>query len=215
MPFGAAVLLVEGRVLFVLAGSRLGAVAWITPSARQGEMALSRLERVAYLPLSLRLGGGWRQRVRVALISWWRAGLPGRRLAAGASPRAGPVLALRAQTLMARPSRERVADGLARAIRDARAGTPGFGAARRSHRQELLAASTVIGTLERRLRAGGLVSARRVALLRVLLSDGADPLYRPRERGALGSQLGAAAAALEPDRRSDRSSAGSESGRRL
>ena len=215
MRFGAAVFVVEARVLFVLAGWRSDALVWITPSGRQGEMAVSRLERVACPPLSLGLGVGWWQRVHLALIAWWRAGLLDRRLAAGASPRGGPVLALRAQTLTARRSRERVADGLARAIHDARAGTPGFSAAVRPHREELLAASIVIGTLERRLRAAEPVSARGVALLRVLLSDGASSLYRPCARGALGSELRAAAAALEPDRRSDRSSAGSELGQPL
>lgn len=199
----------------VLASRRSGGIAWMTPSDCQGEMALSRLEGVAYPPLSLRPGVGRRQRVHLALVAWWRAGLLDRQLAAGTSPRLSPVLALRAQTLTARRSRERVADGLARAIRDARAGTPGFSAAVRPHRQELLAASTVIGTLERRLRAAEPVSARGVALLRTLLSDGASPLYRPHERGALGSQLRAAAAALEPDRSRDASAARSELGQPL
>jgi hypothetical protein len=35
-------------------------------------------------------------------------------------------------------------------------------------------------------------------LLRVLLMDGSSALYRPSEPGALGSELRAAAAALEP-----------------
>ena len=91
-----------------------------------------------------------------------------------------------------------LAEGLARAIRDAHATTPGFSAAVRPQRQEVLAARAVLGTLERRLRAPEPVTARGVALLQALLTEGTSPLYRPDEPGALGSQLRAAAAALEP-----------------
>jgi hypothetical protein len=90
-----------------------------------------------------------------------------------------------------------VADGLARAMRDARATTVGFSAAVGPDRRELLAARTVLGALERRLRASEPVSVRGVAMLYVLLSDGSSSLYRPSEPGALGSELRAAAAALE------------------
>ncbi|MBV8948788.1 MAG: hypothetical protein JO286_04375 [Solirubrobacterales bacterium] len=61
----------------------------------------------------------------------------------------------------------------------------------------------MLATLDRRLRAPEPVSAHGVALLESLLTDGTSPLYRPTEPGALGSQLRAAAAALEPLTRQD------------
>lgn len=173
---------------------------------RQGrvEMALSRVEPVPASSFSLRLGVGRWRRIRFALIAWWCAEDLDRQLAAGTSPRTHAALAVRAQRITERHNRTRLADGLARVIRDAHATTPGFSAAIRPQRQEVRAARTVLATLERRLRAPEPVTARGMALLMALLTDGTSPLYRPSEPGALGSQLRAAAAALEPPDRSDR-----------
>ena len=88
-------------------------------------------------------------------------------------------------------------------LRSATDTAPGFTAAVRPHRREVLAARTVIEALERRLRAPEPVSARGMAILGGLLTEGTSPLYRPDEPGALGSQLRAAAAALEPASRWD------------
>jgi hypothetical protein len=106
--------------------------------------------------------------------------------------------------------RERVAAGLTRAVRDAEAGTPGFSAAVRPDRREVIAARTVLAALDHRLRGGEPVSPRGVALLESLLTDGASPLYRPAQPGALGSWLRAAAAALDPPARHDPARAGRE-----
>jgi hypothetical protein len=146
--------------------------------------------------LRSRPSGGF-SRVRLAVSAWWRAPGLDRQLAAGASPQESMLLALRARRITSRRGRGRVGDGLARAMRDARATRVGFSAAVGPDRRELLAARTVLGALERRLRGPEPVGARGVALLYVLLSDGSSPLYRPGERGALGSALRAAAAALE------------------
>ena len=132
-------------------------------------------------------------RLRLAVIAWWGAPRLDRQLVAGASPQGSSVLALRARRITTRRSRGRVADGLARAMRDARATRVGFCAALGPDRRELLAARTVLGALERRLRAPDAVGARGVGLLYVLLSDGSSPLYRPGGHGALGSELRAAA----------------------
>lgn len=182
----------------VAGATRSRTLARCTLIRRPVEMALARVERVASSPFSLRVGVGWWQRIRLALIAWWCAGRLDRQLAEGTSPRASAVLALRAQRITGRHSRRRLADGLARAIRDAQATTPGFSAAVWPHRQEVLAARTVLAAIDRRLRAPEPVAARGVALLQVLLTDGTSPLYRPSELGALGSQLRAAAAALDP-----------------
>jgi hypothetical protein len=136
--------------------------------------------------------------VRLWLIAGWLAAELDRQLAAGASPAASAVLAVRAQRLTSRRVRERVAAGLTRAVRDAEARTVGFSAAVRPDRREVVAARTVIATLDHRLRGAEPVSAQGVALLQSVLTDGTSPLYLPSERGALGSRLRAAAAALEP-----------------
>lgn len=161
-------------------------------------MSVADLERISYPPLSLRRGGGRCRRIRLALIAGWQAAELDRQLAAGAGPRASALLAVRAQRLTSRRYRARMAAGLARAVRDAEGSGRGFTAAVRPDRREVLAARTVLATLDGRLRAVEPVSAQGIALLELLLTDGASPLYRPTGPGALGSRLRAAAAALEP-----------------
>jgi hypothetical protein len=124
-----------------------------------------------------------------------------RELAAGVSPWASDALAARARRITAPRSRGSVAKGLARIQRTASAANAGFTAAVAPDRQEVLAAHAVIGALERRLRSSGPVTARGLAMLRELLTEPTSPMYRPEEPGALGSQLRAAAAALEPAKR--------------
>jgi hypothetical protein len=161
-------------------------------------MAVSGVERVASPRLARYPGVWWWQRVYVELIVRWRGAQLDRHLAGGASADASAALTLRAKRITDRRGRARVAAGLARVRRDAHASRPGVSAAVRPHRGEVLAARTVLDTLERRLAARERVTARGVALLRVLLTDGSSALYRPGEPGALGSELRAAAAALEP-----------------
>jgi hypothetical protein len=102
-----------------------------------------------------------------------------------------------------RRSRANVACGLARVVRSAVDNSRGFTAAVPPNRREVVAARTLIDTLERRLRAREPLTARGMAMLLELLSEPTSPLYRPAERGALGSRLRAAAAALEPTDRWD------------
>ncbi len=173
-------------------------------------MSVADLERISYPPLSLPRGEGWWSRIRLALVASWRAPELDRQLAEGASPGASALLAIRGERLTSRRHRARVAAGLARAVRDAEATTHGFSAAVRTDRREVVAARTVLATLDRRLRAVEPVSAQGVAVLESLLSDGASPLYRPTEPGALGSLLRAAAAALEPPARHDSLRVGQE-----
>jgi hypothetical protein len=141
--------------------------------------------------------GSWR-RVRLAAIVHWQAARIDRELAAGVSPRTSDALTLRAHMITRRRSRETVARGLARALRSAIDANPGFTAAVAPNRREVLAARTIIETLERRLRAPEALTARGMAMLRELLTEPTSPLYRPAEPGALGSRLRGAAAALEP-----------------
>jgi len=105
---------------------------------------------------------------------------------------------LRAQRITSRRGRTRVADGLARASRDAGEARAGFSAAVPPDQREVLAAATVLAAIDRRLRAPDPVTAEGMAQLLVLLTDGHSALYHRSEPGALGSRLRAAAAALEP-----------------
>lgn len=141
-------------------------------------------------------GGRWR-RLRLALIVRWHGAEIDRRLAAGEPPWTDDALALRARQITAPRSRERLAGGLAGALRSARNGAPGFTAAVRPHRADVLDAQALIGAIERRLREAGPVAAQGVAMISSLLIDGNGPLYRPGEPGTLGSRLRAAAAALQ------------------
>ena len=161
-------------------------------------MSVADLERISYPRLRFPAGRGRWRRLRLALISGWHAGELDDQLAAGVSPGASALLTIRSERLISRRYRARVAAGLARVVRDAEATTRGFSAAVRPDRREVIAARTVLATLDRRLRAAEPVSPRGVAMLESLLTDGASPLYRPTEPGALGSRLRAAAAALEP-----------------
>ncbi len=160
-------------------------------------MSVAELERFSYAPRVPSARGPGR-RIRLALIVAWRARELDRQLAAGANPDASALLAIRARRLMSRAHRALVAAGLARAVRDAKATTPGLSAAVRPYAREVIAAGAVLATLQARLRAAEPVTPHGVALLESLLADGTSELYRPTEPGALGSRLPAAAAALEP-----------------
>jgi hypothetical protein len=168
--------------------------------ARGAEMVGSGVEPVGSARLALRYGGERWRRVYAELTVWWRAARLDRQLAEGASPVASAALTVHARRITATRGRARVAAGLERVRRDALAPRPGYSATIRPHRREALAARTVLDALVRRLRAPERVSARGVALLRVLLTDGSSALYRPGEDGALGSALRSAAIALEPPR---------------
>jgi hypothetical protein len=148
------------------------------------------------------VAGYWR-RVRLSAFVWWGAVWLDRELASGISPHASEALALRARRITGYRSRANVARRLIRAVFSAEDATPGFTAAERAHHREVLAARTVIDALDRRLRAPDPVAPRGMAMLHVLLTRGTGPLYKPGESGALGDQLRAAAAALQPDKRRD------------
>ena len=175
-------------------------------------MSVADLHRLSYAPgrRSHRLGRGRGRRIRLALIARWRAGELDRQLAAGASPDASELLAIRGWRLTSPGHRARVAAGLARAAGDALTAPHAFSAAVRPDAGEVAAARIVLAALDRRLRAPEPVSACGVALLESLLTDGTSPLYRPTEPGALGSRLRAAAAALEPPVRDARVKVGQE-----
>jgi hypothetical protein len=163
-------------------------------------MTAQRLSHAATPGVAIRPQTRHRRRVPARLLAWWQSAELDRLLATGAAPARSPALAARARVITHRRSRLQIADGLARARRSARERTAGFSAAVKPHADEIIAARVVLGALDRRLRAAEPVTARGMAMLRRLLTDGASALYAPRARGALGSELRAIAAALEPER---------------
>jgi hypothetical protein len=163
-------------------------------------MTAQRLSHAATPGVAIRPRPRRRPSLPAGLLAWWQAAELDRLLATGATPAGTAALAARANRITGRRSRRQIADGLARARRSARDRAPGWSAAIQPHKEEILAARVVLNALDRRLRASEPVSARGMAMLRTLLTDGGSALYAPMARGALGSELRAVAAALEPDR---------------
>jgi len=118
-----------------------------------------------------------RARLRDVLAAWWRAGSLERALARGVAPETEAALALRAQALIAPSVRAALARQLQRVVRDARGGRARPVTRVATRRREILDAAQELDLLARRLRAPGPVSARGVARVRVLLTDGCGPLY--------------------------------------
>jgi len=112
-------------------------------------------------------------------------------LARGVSPEARAALALRAQVLGETHSRHALAQSLRQILDDARNGPRRRVGQIGTLRGDVLAAADQLERLIERLLEPGIVAARGLAQVRVLLTDGGGPLYF---RGA-GQDLRAAAAA--------------------
>jgi hypothetical protein len=115
-------------------------------------------------------------------------------LAVGVRPTAGSPLAAHALRLTSVAEREAVARTLRRALDDSRDGVL-FSARIPLHIPNITAAEDLIDAITLRLHSPRPVSARGMARLRRLLSDGGGPFYR-LGRGDLQGRLGAALAAL-------------------
>jgi hypothetical protein len=118
-----------------------------------------------------------------------------RQLAVGVQAHQASALAVHQARLTSLAEREAIARTLRLAVCDARRG----GTARSSripvHPANIAAAEDLIDTITLRLHSPRPVSARGMARLRVVLSDGCGPLYR-FGRGDLNGRLGAALAEL-------------------
>ena len=114
-------------------------------------------------------------------------------LARGVPPEARAALALRAQTLGERRTRNALARSLRRILDDARQGSPPRRGQIATLRADVLAATDELERLIERLLEPGIVAARGLAQVRVLLTDGGGPLYF---RGASQDLRAAAARAL-------------------
>ena len=106
---------------------------------------------------------------------------------------AGSALAVHTARLTSRQERERLARALHEVVRDAVNHDPGMTVP--LDRTGIVAAEHLIHDVTMRLYARHPVRARRIARLRMLLSDSDGPLYRPG-RGSLAAALRGVQAAL-------------------
>ena len=118
-----------------------------------------------------------------------------RQLAVGVPAPEGSALAVHQARLTSVAEREAIAHALRQAVREARAGGNPLTSRIPVHPTNIAAVEDLIDTITLRLHSPRPVSARGMARLRVVLSDGCGPLYR-FGRGDLGGRLGAALAAL-------------------
>jgi hypothetical protein len=118
-----------------------------------------------------------------------------RQLAVGVPAQAGSALAVHQARLTSVAEREAVARMLRQAMRDAHEGGEPLSSRIPVHRTNIVAAEDLIDAITLRLHSPRPVSARGMARLRVILSDGSGPMYR-YGRGDLSGRLGAALAEL-------------------
>src|ERR1700741_3235351 len=129
------------------------------------------------------------------VTAWLRAYQFDRQLAVVVPAPAGSALAVHEARLTSVAERESIASALRLAVRDVRAGGTPLSARIPVHLNNVAAAEDLIDTITLRLHSPRPVSARGMARLRVVLSDGCGPMYR-FGRGDLSGRLGAALAAL-------------------
>jgi hypothetical protein len=121
-----------------------------------------------------------------------------RQLAAGRTPESSPLLAARAQRIVAIRSRRQLARNWENLLR----------AARRTHgthypalpisSDEIIAAEPAVRELLRRMTAPLPVAARGVAMAGVLLTDAVGPVYSRRSPVTMAAALEAAITQLDP-----------------
>jgi hypothetical protein len=118
-----------------------------------------------------------------------------RQLAVGVPAPAGSALAVHQARLTSAAEREAIARTLRQALYDVRAGGAPLSPRIPVHPINVAAAGDLIDTITLRLHSPRPVSARGMARLRVVLSDGCGPMYQCG-RGDLSGRLGAALAEL-------------------
>jgi hypothetical protein len=115
-------------------------------------------------------------------------------LADGVDPTGSPLLAARAAQLVRPRSRARLAEALERLALTAEAQAGRFRVAPR--RQAVQANRATLLDLAGRLRRGGPLYARGIAMLELVLIDGTGPAYRDAHGEGLARQLELAGAGL-------------------
>lgn len=136
---------------------------------------------------------GWSERVAARLC----ATQLDTALALGAAP-TRPALALRAQHLGGDRTRQRLGRSIRRVLHDARARTSLPAAQVRTRRDEVLAAAGELDQIAEALLSPGPIAASGVAQVRLLLTDGASPLYHRDAPEGLRAAATRALHALQP-----------------
>ena len=136
---------------------------------------------------------GWRDRVTARL----RANRLDTELARGVAP-THAALALRAQDLGERRTRERLGRSIRRILDDACTDRPPSIARVPTQRSEVLAAAWELDRIAESLLTPGPVAASGVAQVRLLLTNGAGPLYSRDAPGGLRAAATRALDALQP-----------------
>lgn len=121
-----------------------------------------------------------------------------RRLAAGQRPELSPLLALRAQRIVAIGRRRELARNWEHLLRTARRVHGTYHQAQVIRSGEIIAAEPAVRELVRCVAAPLPVAARGVAMATVLLTDAGSPVYNPRSRVRLSAAVEAATAQLDP-----------------
>jgi hypothetical protein len=144
---------------------------------------------------AIRRAAAARPSLAARVMAWLRPYRLDRQLAVGVPAPAGSALAVHQSRLMSAPEREAIARALRNAVHDAT--VPGGPLSSRIpvHCNNIAAAEDLIDTITLRLHSPRTVSARGMARLRLVLSDGCGPMYR-FGRGDLRGRLGAALAEL-------------------
>jgi hypothetical protein len=120
-------------------------------------------------------------------------------LAHGVAPWRSPTHAARALQLTTSRRRRGLAGGLERLVEDAEQprGHFRYSGVIRPCREQVREALPVIFAIAARLRDGAPVDARGVARLRLVITDGAGPCYKPLHRNALKDALQAVSHRLD------------------
>ena len=119
-------------------------------------------------------------------------------LARGVPPEARAALALRAQALGETHTRKALARSLRHILDDARQGSQPRRGQIATLRTDVLTVADQVERIIERLLEPGIVAARGLARVRMLLIDGAGPLYFRSANHDLGAAVADALAALEP-----------------
>jgi hypothetical protein len=121
-----------------------------------------------------------------------------RQLAAGRAPESTPLLAARAQHIVAIASRRRLAGNWENLLQVAQGGHGSHHPAVPVRSDSIVAAEPAVRELVRCMTAPLPVAARGVAMATELLTDGLGPVYNPYSQVSLASALEAAIAQLDP-----------------
>jgi hypothetical protein len=131
------------------------------------------------------------------LSLWWHRIELDEALAAGRQPSAGTLLHDRAEQLSSLSGRAKLVRALEETLHEARKAAPFHGARLPLRRREIRNCDEDIIALVRRLDDESQIDAQGAAMVSLLLSDGASPLYRAGDR-SLRFAIRSARLALDP-----------------